>query len=683
MRRTIFIFFFWTLGFLALLARLGYLQIYRSEDLSDRAIAQRMRPQTIDAQRGNILDRNYNTLAISVGADAVYALPDSIRDVEGTARQLAPFLPISESDLIRILGSDSSTSAWLARGLTVEISEAIRQLRLPGIRVVQRPQRYYPQGSLASHVVGIAGSDNQGLEGIEYYYDEILKGVPGRLAIERDATQRSIPGGDSEFLPAVAGHDVVLTIDSVIQYISETHLQETVISTNSDQGLVLVMDPDSGEILANAIYPTYDPNYYQDVPAGIRRNVAITDQYEPGSTFKFVTAAASLDLGLTYNERSFDSGLFWEVGGGRIRNSDGRVFGNITFLEAMERSDNITFAKLSVEMGPERFHTYIRNFGFGERLGVDFPGETAGMVATPKSTGQMLQWANTGFGQGIAVTPLQLLNALCSVANGGRLMKPYFVGEIRDAQGRLVKQFEPEVLGNPVESETAQAVSQLLRSVVVNGNGNRAEVPGYFVAGKTGTAEVPAKGVYGEERITSFLGFAPVDDPVLAILVVLYNPKVESPYGGVLAAPLFENIMEESLEYLDVKRRQEGQQRTPFALVPNLSNFSREEAKALLAQEHFPWTMEGQGTLVTAQTPRPGSRVPAQTTVHLFFYEQDQAEEVEVPDVFGLSMRDASSTLSDFGLRISVVGSGVAAEQSPLPGTTIPKGSAVEVVFKL
>ena len=671
------------MGFLALFVRLGYLQIYRSEELSDRAVAQRMRPQTIDAQRGNILDRNYKTLAISVGADAVYALPDSIRDVEGTARQLAPFLPMSESDLIRILGSRSSTSVWLARGLTVETSDAIRQLQLPGIRVVQRPQRYYPQGSLASHVVGIAGSDNQGLEGIEYYYDEILKGIPGRLAIERDATQRSIPGGDSEFLPPVAGHDVVLTIDSVIQYISETHLQEAVISSNSDRGLVLVMDPHSGEILTNAIYPTFDPNYYQDVPAGRRRNVAVTDQYEPGSTFKFITAAASLDLGLTYNDRSFDSGLFWEIGGGRVRNSDGRVFGNISFLEAMERSDNITFAKLSVEMGPERFHAYIRDFGFGERLGVDFPGEITGMVATPRSTGQVLQWANTGFGQGIAVTPLQLLNALCSVANGGRLMKPYFVGEIRDAQGRLVEQFEPKILGNPVENETARAVSQLLRSVVVNGNGNRAEVPGYFVAGKTGTAEVPSGGVYGEERITSFLGFAPVDDPVLAILVILYNPKVESPYGGVLAAPLFKNIMEESLEYLDVKRRQEGQQRTPFALVPNLSNFTKEEAQARLAQDNFPWTMEGQGTLVTAQTPRPGSRVPVQTTVHLFFYEQDQAEEVKVPDVSGLSMRDASTSLSDVGLRISIVGSGLAAEQSPSPGATLPKGSAVEVVFRL
>lgn len=663
--------------------RLGYLQLYQGEELSDRAISQRMRPQTIDAQRGNILDRNYNTIAISVGADAVYALPDSIRDVEGTAQKLAPFLPMSEGDLTRLLQNATSASIWLARGLNVEASNAIRQLGLPGIRVTQRPQRYYPQGSLAAHVVGIAGSDNQGLEGIEYYYDEILRGTPGRQAIERDATQRSIPGGESEFIPPVAGHDVVLTIDSVIQYLAETRIQEAVISNNADRGLVLAMDPYTGEILANAIYPTFDPNYYQDVNAARRRNVAITDQYEPGSTFKFVTAAASLDLGITHNARTFDSGRYWDIGGGRIRNSDGRVFGNITFLEAMERSDNITFAKLSTEMGPQQFHPYILAFGFGARSGVDFPGEISGMVATPRSSGQALQWANTGFGQGIAVTPLQLLNAISAIANGGNLMKPFFVREIRDAQGRLVELLEPEVIRTPVGSEIATEVSQLLRSVVVNGNGNRAEVAGYYVAGKTGTAEVPEGGVYGAERIASFVGFAPVDEPALAMLVVLYNPKVESPYGGVLAAPVFQEIMEESLEYLGVKRRLESQSRSPFVLVPNLSNFTRDEVKAYLEKENIPWTMEGGGPLVTAQTPRPGARVPEQTTVHLFFYGQDQTDMVEVPDVQGMSMRDASTTLSDRGLRITIVGSGVAVEQSPQPGTEVSQGSAVKVVFRL
>ena len=253
---------------------------------------------------GQYLDRNYNTLAISVGADAGTPCPKQL-GCGGDSTTVSSFLPVSEQDLIRILGGGSSISVWLARA---ECEAAIRQLGLPGIRVVKRPQRYYPQGSLAAHVVGIAGSDNQGLEGIEYYYDKILRGTPGRYAVERDATQKNIPGGASEFTPPEAGHDVVLTIDSVIQYIAETRIQAAVMETNSERGLVLVMDPNTGEILANAVYPTFDPNYFQDFSADRRRNVAITDQYEPGSTFKFVTAAASVDLGLAYNDRKFDSG---------------------------------------------------------------------------------------------------------------------------------------------------------------------------------------------------------------------------------------------------------------------------------------------------------------------------------------------------------------------------------------
>lgn len=666
---------------LLLVVRLAYLQIYRGEELALRATAQRMRPQTIDAQRGRILDRNYKTLAVSVGADAVYALPESIRDVVGTARQLAPYLSVSEEELRKLLSS-KSTSVWLARGLTVETAEAIRKLGLPGIRIVQRPQRYYPQGSLAAHVVGIAGTDNQGLEGIEYFYEEILRGRPGQQATERDAAQRSIPGGETQFVPPEPGHDVVLTIDTVIQYIAETRIQQAVISSKSERGLVLAMNPKTGEILANAIYPTFDPNYYQEVSAERRRNVAVTDQYEPGSTLKFVTAAAALDLGITDYNRTFESGVAWEVGGGKVRNLNGQSFGSLTFREAIERSDNITFAKLSVEMGPQSFHRYIQSFGFGRRLGVDFPGEIAGTVLSPNRTGATLQWANTGFGQGIAVTPLQLLSAMSAVANGGSLMKPYFVKEILDAHGKLVQKSQPEVLATPVDTETARAVSELLRSVVANGNGNRADIPGYHVAGKTGTAEVPEGGAYGNDIIASFVGFAPVDDPALAILVVLYKPKVESAYGGVLAAPVFKEIMEESLEYLGIKRREEVRRRSSLTSVPNVINLSRQEAQARLAQDGLFWTMEGEGTLVTDQTPRPGVQVPAQTTVHLYF-DLGEPEDVEVPSVLGLSMFDASAKLSAAGLRVRVVGSGVAAQQSPGAGARVPKGSLVEVRFEL
>lgn len=673
----------WTLGFTGLFGRLAFLQIIRKDEYTNRATAQRMRPEVIDAQRGNILDRNHKNLAMSVGADAVYALPDNIVDVQGTATQLAPYLTLSVDDLVRLLSNTNSVSVWLERGLSLENARAIRELKLPGIRLVKRPQRYYPQGSLAAHVIGIAGSDNQGLEGIEYYYDSTLRGIPGKQSREKDASDRNIPGGKIEFIPPQAGYDLILTIDSVIQHMAEKKLQEAVMASQSDRGLVLIMNPTTGEILANAIFPTFDPNNYQRVKTGDRRNIAITDQYEPGSTFKFVTAAAGLELNLTHSERSFQSGLSWDVGGGKVRNSEVRTVQNVSFLEAMERSDNIVFAKLAVELGPEKFHQAITNFGFGAKLGVDFPGEISGTVLSPYIGGRTLQWANIGFGQGIAVTPLQLLSAVNSVANGGKVLKPYFVKEIRDYQGKLVEEFKPVITQTAISKDTATSVSQLLRSVVVNGNGNRAEVDGYFIAGKTGTAEVPKNGGYGEERIASFVGFAPVDDPALSVLVLLFNPKVELAYGGVIAAPLFRDIMGEGLENLGIKRRQISKSRSSFVTVPNLSGLSPTEAMARLSANNLQWSLVGDGNFVREQTPGPGSRVTPQTTIHLSFQDKDDFEEVTIPSILGLSMRDASAKLSEYGLRIVIKGSGIAKKQSPSAGVKVPKGSVIEVNFEI
>ncbi len=628
------------------------------------------------------MDRNYKTLAISIGADAVYAVPESIEDAAETARQLAPYLSLPEKELAANLTSDKR-SVWLKRGLSPEVSKAIRDLGLPGIRLIKRPQRYYPHGSLAAHILGIAGIDNQGLEGIEYFYEEILSGTDGRLALEKDAAQRSIPGGAVEFIPPQNGFDVVLTIDAVLQYIAENKIKEAVLQSGSERGLVLMLAPKTGEILANAIFPTFDPNDYQKVSHDQRRNVAITDQYEPGSTFKFITAAAALDLGLTTTERRFDGGSTWQVGGGQIR-SDGRTGEAVTFLEAFERSDNITFAQLSVEMGPERFAPYIQSFGFGSRLGVDFPGEISGVVSSAeKRQGQTLQWANIGFGQGIAVTPLQLASAMGAIANNGVVMRPFFLKEIRDGQGKLIQEFTPQSRGAAVKSGTAAQVSTLLRSAVVNGSGTRADIPGYYVAGKTGTAEVPEEGGYSDKRIASFVGFGPVDDPVLVTLVILFNPAAESSYGGVLAAPVFKEVMADSLEYLGIKRRQPGAQASTLVMVPNVINFSKADALNKLAAANLQGAAAGQGDIVADQSPKPGQRVSPYSTVHLYFYGGEKKAEVTVPSVIGLSMRDASLKLSEAGLQIRILGSGLAVKQSPAAGGKISAGATVEVNFEL
>lgn len=680
--RTSYVFLFVCLAVLALCARLFYLQILHKNEYTQLATSQRLRPVTIDAQRGNILDRNDTVLAMSIQGDAVYAIPSAISDPNQVASQLEPYLSLTEEQILNLLNS-TRQSVWLERRLEPEQARAIRNLHLPGIRLETRPQRYYPQGQLAAQVLGIAGVDNQGLEGLEYYYDDILKGVAGSLRREQDAAQRDIPGGNEHFIPPKPGHDLVLTIDRVIQHIAERELLQAINETGSEYGSIVMVNPQTGEILANAVYPFYDPNNYQQYPSGYRRNIVATNHYEPGSTFKVVTTATGIELGFVDEDTEFESRRVWEVGGGRIRNVSGQSSGTITFRKAVEESDNIVFAKLAVEMGPQAFYPFIRAFGFGDRLGLDFPGEAYGQVAAPGEIrhGETLQWANIGFGQGIAVTPLQMLMAVATVANQGTLMKPHYLSEIRDYNGRVVEKSLPQVLAQPVSPVTAERVKELLRLAVVNGTGSRADILGFQVAGKTGTAEVPEQGGYGDKRIASFVGFAPKDDPQVAALVMLHNPQTEVKYGGVVAAPVFHRVMEQTLEHLNVSRKQGSLNPSSMVVVPNVRNFPLIEAQVALAENDLQWNYHGDGAVVQDQVPIPGSRVPPQTTVNLFFYEQGGEETVTVPSVVGKSMRDVSVILAEAGLRLRIKGSGIARTQKPAAESRVPKGSVIEVEF--
>lgn len=670
----------------ALCLRLGYLQLWSKSRYTNLAEAQRLQPELIDPQRGNIYDRNFELLARSIDAYSIHVIPSRERDPHQAAQQLAPFLDLSAGEIEALFRENDAKQRnfWLARKLTLEVANEIRQLNIPGIRLITRPQRFYPQGSLAAHVLGIAGIDNQGLEGIEYHYDHLLKGTPGTLRVEKDAVQRKIPGGLEVKLAPANGHDLVLTLDMTIQYIAEKELQTAVNASQSSAGIILVMDPKTGAILANAVYPTFDPNNYQAYPSAYRRNIAITDQYEPGSTFKIFTAAAALDLGIVDANRPFYSGPSWEIGGGSVRSSNIYGNGNITFLEAIERSDNIIFAQLSVEMGPERFYPYLASFGYGKKTGIDFPGEAAGILPKPGQIahGETLQWANIGFGQGIAVTPLQLLMAVSAIANDGKIMKPYYVAEIRDEFGKIIKRTEPEVVGQPIAPETSNLLTEFLISAVNNGSGSRAKIIGVEVAGKTGTAEVPMQGGYGDERIASFVGFAPAGDPQVAVLVVLYQPQTEIRYGGVLAAPVFQTVTEQILDYLGVARKQSVVESTPMAIVPNVRNYTVAEAEKILKENHLLANHLNTGQIVRDQIPSPGSRVLRQTAVNLLFYEESEPIMVTVPNLIGKSMRDVSTVVNELGLQFRPKGSGIAVRQTPAVGTKIPIGSVIEVEFQ-
>lgn len=695
-RRIAALFLVLALGLFFLGGRLAYLQVFRNTWFRDKALSQRLRPVPVDAKRGVIYDRNYQKLAISISADAVYAVPAEIEDPERTAALLAPVLDMSKEELQSKLTQRYAT-VWIKRKLDPETARKVRELKLPGIGLVERPQRFYPHGTLAAHVLGIAGIDNQGLEGLEYQYDEYLRGVPGRIEAERDATGRQIPDGIRQYIPPKDGYDLVLTLDYVIQYVAEREIKKAVEATNSDRGLFIAMDPRTGEILALAIYPTFDPNDYQSYPAANRRNVAVTDQYEPGSTFKIVTGSAALESGVVSLQTPFfDSGEI-KIGGVTVHCWKYGGHGAQTFVTATENSCNPVFAILGAELlGPERFYHYIKAFGFGQKTGVDFPGEAVGQVPVPGQIkyGETARWANVGFGQGIAVTPIQLLQAAAAIANDGIVMQPHLVREIRDKQGNVIEKIEPTVVRQVLSKEVANQFAGVMRSVVVNGSGTRAEIEGYRVAGKTGTAQVARKDGrgYGSERISSFVGFAPVDDPKIAALVVLYNPKGQT-YGGVIAAPVFAAVVKDALEHMGVEKKIEkapqpgrapnGEQ---LAIVPNVRNYPVSDAKKMVQSQGLRVELQGKGEIVLDQVPSPNAQVPRGTAVQLILedkiWELEQTPLVEVPNVLGLSVREAIVRLQSVGLKANVLGSGAAKIQVPEAGTLVRDGSIITVEFE-
>ncbi|MCR4425748.1 MAG: penicillin-binding transpeptidase domain-containing protein [Firmicutes bacterium] len=687
-RRIYFIFFLVGFAFSSLVLRLAWVQIVQNSAFRRLALEQRMRPVPVDPKRGTIYDRKRRELAVSMSADSIYAIPAEISDPVRTARSLAPVLGMSEEALLRLVTQRQQT-VWLKRKVGPEVARAVRDLGLPGIGVSESGQRFYPKDTLAAQVLGIAGTDNQGLEGLEKFYDTYLRGVRGQVVAERDATGKEIPEGRHSYVPPSDGMSIVLTIDEVIQYICERELDRAMQDTGSVRGLVLAMDPRNGEVLAMAMRPAFNPNSYNDYPAQFRRNFAVCDIYEPGSTFKVVTAAAAMEEGIVSSTSQFyDPGYLkvedrilncWKPGG----------HGSQTFIEATENSCNPVFATLALRLGTDKFLQYMRAFGIGEKSGIDFPGEATGLMHQPKSIGPV-ELATYGYGQGVSVTPLQLLNALCAVANGGVLMKPMLVREVIDLKGATVARFSPTRIRQVISERTSRELVNILQSVVVNGSGTRAAVPGYAVAGKTGTAQKPEAGRYGDKRIASFMGFAPANDPRIAVLVVLDEPSVPVKFGGVIAAPVFQAVVEDSLRYMEIPPTYAlGSVAPPEpaqVTVPNVTGMTGDEAAAIMYSARLGMRAEGTGPIVTNQVPKAGSQVNAGTTVIVYFGHEElynlESIEVEVPDVTGKTLKEAALVLGARGLGVAPKGSGIVRSQDPPAGTRVRKGTAITIFLK-
>ncbi|MDD4894430.1 MAG: penicillin-binding transpeptidase domain-containing protein [Candidatus Omnitrophica bacterium] len=564
-RRTNAVFFFF-FAFLALcIARLFFIQFFRSNYFAEIAQKQHSLFVELEPRRGTIFDCNFKPQAVNVSADSLYASPNSIpdKDKEAIIRGLSSVLGMDKAFLRDRLYRKKSF-VWVARKLSPSQSEAVKKLNIKGLDFIKESRRSYPNSYLASQAVGFCGLDNTGLEGIELGYNKYLKGAQGWALVLRDARQKKLNLEQKMALPA-DGYNLVLTIDEVIQYIAERELDKAFKTFHAKGASLVAIDPHTGAILAMVNRPTFDLNQYNNSDKDNKRNRSISDLFEPGSVFKIVTASAALEENKVTEEDKF----FCENGayrvGGRILH-DHQPHGTLTFRQVIEESSNIGTTKVAQILGPELVYRYIKLFGFGTKTGVDLPGEISGMIKEPRF------WSRTSIsaipiGQEVGVTTLQLAAGLSVIANGGELMKPYIVKEIRDKHGETIKFYSPVLVRRAISQSTANRVKKILTGVVEEGTGRLAKITGFTSAGKTGTAQkLEPNGAYSHSKfVASFIGFAPAEDPVIVIAVVVDEPH---PYyfGGVVAAPVFKNVAGDVLKYLRGKH-------------PGKENFTLDEGK--------------------------------------------------------------------------------------------------------
>lgn len=540
-------------GFGVILFRLVSLQVLQAAELTARADRQHQKSVTLEGARGTVTDRHGKVLAMNVEVPSIFGVPTSLDSPANAARSLSPVLHIRREEIEKKLRQDKHF-VWLARKVEPEQGRRLEQLSIDGIGMVMEGRRFYPKGPLLAHVLGFVGMDGMGLEGLERRYESQLHGEKRLTILQRDALGRTVfPKDLREQVPAT-GQALTLTIDEVIQYIAEKELEEAVDHARAKSGTIIVMEPRTGAILAMAVSPRFDPNAVASLTADRWRNRALTDTYEPGSTMKVVVAAAALE------ERVMMPGsmLFGENGRMTIANTtihDHEKLGWMTFAQMIQKSSNIGAAKTGMLVGDQRLYRYLQAFGFGQRTDIDLPGEVSGLLKSPREWGRR-SLASISMGQEVGVTPLQMITAVSAIANDGVLMKPYVVAEVRDQKGQRAKEILPQVKRRVVSPATARTLTTIMEGVVTSGTGTKAAIPGFRVAGKTGTAQKvdPRTGTYSSAlSIGSFVGFVPADAPRLAIIVVVDEPQGEA-WGGVVAAPVFRRVGEQVLTYLGVPR---------------------------------------------------------------------------------------------------------------------------------
>ncbi|KAF0123280.1 MAG: cell division protein FtsI (penicillin-binding protein 3), partial [bacterium] len=601
------------------------------------------------SKRGVIYDRNREEMAISIDVDSICAEPIKISDAYKAAKELSPILKMSEKELAEKF-TVKRPFTWVSRRVSPDQSIKVKNLKLSGIDFIKEGRRFYPNRETAGNIIGFAGLDSKGLEGLELQYDDYLKGETTYSVVERDALGRIILSHGLKQRDEQAGNDLLLTVDKTIQYIAEKELKEAVVKTKAKSGVVVAMNPKTGEILAIATEPQFNPNIFGKYPSSSWRNRAVTDCFEPGSTFKVFLAAAALEKGIVSQKDTF----FCENGSYNVAKRtihDTHSYGWLSLQDIIKFSSNIGAGKIGEKLGKERLYEYVRKFGFGERTGIDLPGETPGQIRPTNEWSQIA--VNTiSFGQGVSVSAVQLIRGLSAIANKGDLMKPYIVKQIVSPEGKIIKEFSPQVVRRVISEKTARDVTSIMKTTVLQGGtGTKASIDGYEVAGKTGTAQKPNPslgGYFKDKYIALFMGFTPADDPNVAIVVLIDEPKGLF-YGGDVAAPVFKKVAEETLHYMGIlptKIVAQDNPTPPKALSkPKGSDGLRKDAD-----------IKEEGTV--------------------------KSEKFVMPDFTGMSIRQILRMIHDSKIDIRIIGSGRAVEQSLRPGSIVNDGEKCWVKFQ-
>lgn len=623
-----------------LVGRLLQLQVWDQNRLELKNLNQVQRERTLQSPRGTIYDRNGTPLAMSVVTKSLYADPQMLKDKspEEIADLIGPYVDLPKDKIMEKLNEDTSF-VWIQRMMDLDKSKALQEVLndndLDGLKFVEESKRYYPNGNLLAHVLGFVGSDDKGLDGIEMVYDDRLRGGETKELVTTDPSGNAIFGSImQQYLPE-EGKSITLTIDATVQFIAERALDSVMATVKPERASVIVMDPKTGEILAMANRPTYDPNEYYKGSEASFKNTAVTDLYEPGSTFKPIVASIAYETGKwDLHTRYMDTGSI-VVNGRTIRNWDGEGHGSVDMVEIIKQSLNTGMVRMGLDVGKDLLSDYVRRFGFGKVTGIELPGEGEGILYDPET---MIQGdtASMSFGQGIAVTPLQMVQAMGAMANHGTMMKPHIIKSLNNPDGSVEMATDATNAGNPISQTTADTIRDIMEQEVSTGGGNHAMVEGYKFAGKTGTAEKlnPESGGYiPGSYIASFVGFGPVEDPRFVILVTIDTPTNGSIYGGQIAAPVFRDIASQLVRYFQISPSvRDKSQAKPVEkrslpepsyqngqiVLPTFDGFSLGEVRDWLGKAKLNFKPMGTGNAVN-QDPEGGVSVEEGATVTVYF----------------------------------------------------------------